>query len=83
MTLSRVKPYTKRAFRSKGTASSTEFVRRIPVIPELMVKDTGFLIIRIGVGATIEIEVDVFPLVYMNCSFNFEYIVQYMISSSL
>ncbi len=83
MTLSRVRPYIKGAFKFKGTVFSTEFVKRIPVILELMVKDVGFLIIRVDVGAIVEIEIDVFFFACINCFFNFKYIVQYIVSSLL
>ncbi len=66
-------------FKSKGTVFSTKFVRRTPVMLELMVRDIGFLVIRVDVKATVEVEVDVSLFVYMNCFFNFGCIVQYTV----
>jgi len=73
----------KRVFKFKGTVFSTEFVRKIPAILELMVKDVGFLIIKVDVKATVEMEIDVLFLVCINCSFNFRCIAQYTVSSLL
>ena len=78
--MAQIKLYTKRAFRSKGTASLIEFVRKIPAILELMVRDIGFLIIRVNVRTIVKIKIDVLFFICINCSFSFGYIVQYTVT---
>ena len=78
-----IRLYTRRVFKSKETVSSTKFVRRTPTISELMVKDVGFPTIKVNVETIVEMEVDVPPLVYMNCSLSSRYIIQYTTSSLL
>ncbi len=75
MTLSRIKPYIKGTFKSKKIAFSTEFVKRTPAIPKLIIKDIRFLIIKINIKTIVEIEIDVLLFIYINYSFSFEYIV--------
>ena len=48
-----------------------------------MVKDVGFPTIKVNVETIVEMEVDVPPLVYMNCSLSSRYIIQYTTSSLL
>ncbi len=81
--MSQVKLYTKRAFKFKKTVFSIEFVRKIPAILKLMVKDVKFLTIKVDVKTIIEIKIDVFLFVYINCSFNFGCIAQHTVSSFL
>ncbi len=93
MILLRIRLYTKRAFRSKealskskGTVFSTVFIKSILVILELIVRDVGFLAIGVGVRMVVvitEVEVDVSLFIYMNCSFNSGYNIQYMLSPFL
>ncbi len=83
MILSRIKLYIKKAFRSKKTTSLIEFVKRTLTILELIVKDIGFLIIKINIRTTVEIKIDILFFVYINCSFNSKYIAQHTASLSL
>ncbi len=73
----------KGTFRSKGTASSTEFVKRTPTISKLIVKDIKFFTIRIDIETIVKVEVNVLLFIYINCFFIFRYIAQYIILSFL
>ncbi len=60
-----------------------KFVKRIPAILKLIVKNIEFLTIGVDVGATVEMEIDVSPFTYINCSLSSKYIVQYTVSPLL
>ena len=63
-----------------GARHRTAVLRQLQVVSvltilKLIVKDVGFLIIKVNVKATVEIKIDVSFFVCMNCSFNFGCIV--------
>ncbi len=74
MTLSRVKLYTRGAFKSKGIVSSTVFVKRTLIISKLIIRNIELFIIGEVTIRVVEIEVDVPSFVYINCFLSSKYI---------